>query len=378
MEKSPQYIGALVGAFLIGLLAATLLIILTVPRLFYLGEGRVSSFSGITTKARETVVTIYAAGAAGHIPAGGSKPMLLTERRSSEALSPFSAAVPQRQDVLGAGLIISESGYILTNFHVLGEVKQVLIVTYSGERLLGQLVGSDPDSDLALLKVAAKAPLPSAILGDSDTVKEGDWVIAIGGPLGFEHSITVGVISAKGRAIGMGLYDDFLQTDAFMYKGSSGGPLLDTAGKVIGINTALLSEGKGVNFAIPINIAKKVAAELITKGRVIRGWLGVVISDISSNTLPAQRGILVVDVFEGSPAAAAGIQQGDLIVGVEDKIFNNSRELLLFVADWGVDKNLKVSLLRAGQPLLLEVLISEKKSTPLTAKPNIPTANPQF
>src|SRR5256886_14300868 len=212
----------------------------------------------------------------------------------------------------GSGVLVDPKGYILTNNHVIENAQDIIVRLSDQRKFTAKLVGRDPKSDIAVLKVDAPRPLPAAELGDSDHLRVGQWAIAIGNPFGLDRTVTVGIISAAARPpVGVATYENFIQTDASINPGNSGGPLLNLDGKVIGINTAIVAAGQGIGFSIPINEAKAVMAQLIAKGRVVRGWLGVVIQDVtdelaSSFGVKEREGVLVADVMKGGPAGTAG------------------------------------------------------------------------
>jgi serine protease Do len=220
----------------------------------------------------------------------------------------------------GSGLIVDPNGYILTNNHVIENAQDITVRLSDSRTFPARLVGRDAKTDLAVLKVEAPAPLPAAELGDSERLRVGQWAIAIGNPFGLDRTVTVGIVSATARTrVGVAAYESFIQTDASINPGNSGGPLLNLDGKVIGINTAIVATGHGIGFSIPVNMAKDVMRQLIARGRVVRGWLGVVIQDMTDDLAPSfgvrvRDGVLVADVMPGGPAAKAGLRTGDVIV----------------------------------------------------------------
>ncbi|MGE5843925.1 MAG: trypsin-like peptidase domain-containing protein, partial [Syntrophaceae bacterium] len=226
-----------------------------------------------------------------------------------------------RQRSLGSGFIISKDGYIFTNNHVIEKADKIKVRLSTGKEYDATVKGRDPRTDLALIKITPDNSLPTVNLGDSDRLRVGDWVMAIGNPFGLDHTVTAGIVSAKGRVIGAGPYDNFIQTDASINPGNSGGPLFNMAGEVVGINTAIVAQGQGIGFAIPVNMAKEILEDLKAKGKVTRGWLGVSVQDITEDLakslkLQDRNGALVTEVFEGDPADKAGIKQGDIIIEV--------------------------------------------------------------
>ena len=232
----------------------------------------------------------------------------------------------QKQKSLGSGFLVSADGYIVTNNHVVADA-DVIHVTLDedngkSETLKATLIGSDEETDLALLKVDAKKPLPFLTFGDSDALKVGEWLLAIGNPFGLDHTVTAGILSAKGRNIRSGPFDNFLQTDASINPGNSGGPLLNMAGQVVGINTAIIASGQGIGFAIPSNMAAKIINQIKSGKKISRGWIGVSIQDMDENTAKAlgmkePSGALVGSVMENEPAAKGGVQDGDVIIAVD-------------------------------------------------------------
>ena len=234
----------------------------------------------------------------------------------------FGDAPPKGRQSLGSGFIINPQGLIITNNHVIEEADKITIVLFDEREFEAQVIGRDAKTDLALLKVQTNVALPTVPLGDSSTLRIGEWVMAIGNPFGLSHTVTVGIVSAKGRIIGAGQYDDFIQTDASINPGNSGGPLFNTRGEVIGINTAIIAGGTGIGFAIPVNLAKELLPQLHDKGKVTRGWLGVMIQKVTPELAQSFRiqqpsGALVADVIEGSPAAKGGLQRGDVITSFD-------------------------------------------------------------
>ena len=230
----------------------------------------------------------------------------------------------RKQKSLGSGFVIDREGYILTNNHVVEKASSIKVKLSDEKEYDAKIIGRDPKTDIALIKIDINHELPSATFGDSDKLEVGDWVVAIGNPFGLEHTVTAGIVSAKGRVIGAGPYDDFIQTDASINPGNSGGPLLNLKGEVIGINTAIASNGQGIGFAIPINVVQGLLPQLKSKGKIARGWLGVVIQKITpeiakSFKLKEAEGALVSDVAEDGPAEKAGIKRGDVIISYDGK-----------------------------------------------------------
>lgn len=269
---------------------------------------------------------------------------------------------PQRHmGGLGSGVIINQDGYILTNNHVIEGADEITVKLADEREFRAKLVGADPRTDLALLKIDVPQPLPYAPLGDSDKLRIGEWVIAIGNPFGLDHTVTAGIVSAKGRTeVNPGkrpLYADFIQTDASINPGNSGGPLINLRGEVIGINTAIVAAGQGIGFAIPVNMAKKLLPQLL-QGRVERSWLGVYIQKLTprlaqSLGLSKPVGALVAQVIQGSPADKAGLKPGDVIIEFNDKKVKNHSELAWMASVAGVGKKVKLKVFRNGERLTL-------------------------
>ncbi|MFC1812887.1 DegQ family serine endoprotease [Thermodesulfobacteriota bacterium] len=278
-----------------------------------------------------------------------------------------------KQRSLGSGFIIDKGGYIVTNNHVIENADQIEIKLNDGEEFEAEIVGRDPSTDLALLKIKSGRSLPYAEPGDSDKLKVGEWVVAIGSPFGLEHTVTAGIVSAKGRVIGSGPYDDFIQTDASINPGNSGGPLINMEGEVVGINTAIIAGGQGIGFAVPINAAKGIIEQLKTEGEVSRGWLGVAIQDVTEEMseyygLKSRKGAMVAQVFEDDPADQAGIKPGDIIIEVEGEKISSSRDLTRIIAGIGVGDTAKIIVLREGRTKTFKVKITKRKDDRIASR----------
>jgi len=280
--------------------------------------------------------------------------------------------IPENRPVQGAGsgVIINSNGTILTNNHVVEGAKEVTVTLADKQELKAEIVGRDPKTDLAVLKISAAKNLPAADLGNSDQLQVGDWVLAVGNPFGLNSTVTSGIVSAKGRVIGAGPYDDFIQTDASINPGNSGGPLFNMKGEVVGINTAIISGGQGIGFAIPVNTAKPLIPQLLEKGKVTRGYLGVNIQTVtpelaSALKLQDAKGVLVADVISGAPADKAGIKRGDVIVAFDGKPVQDSHELPALVAATPVGKEAPVTVVRDGkeQQVLVKVAALDSDET---------------
>jgi serine protease Do len=280
----------------------------------------------------------------------------------------FFGDVPQRQfkqKSLGSGFIISRDGYIFTNNHVVEQADKILVKLSDGKEYEAKIIGKDAQTDIALIKIKPNEDLPIAEIGDSDKLRVGDWVLAIGNPFGLEQTVTAGIVSAKGRVIGAGPYDNFIQTDASINPGNSGGPLFNMEGKVVGINTAIVAQGQGIGFAIPIGMAKNILPDLKSKGKATRGWLGVSVQDISEDIAKTMKikdknGVLISDVFEGDPADKAGIKSGDIVTEIDGKPVKDTHELLLVVSGLRIGETIKIKIVRDGQEKVLPVTIAER------------------
>ncbi len=275
---------------------------------------------------------------------------------------PRQQPLQRRVPSMGTGFVISSDGHILTNHHVIDGVDEIEVRFHDGTSAKAEVVGEDPKTDLALIRVKDIDGLKPLVLGDSEEILSGDWVIAIGNPFGLSHTVTVGIVSAKGRQIGHGPYDDYIQTDAAINPGNSGGPLLNVRGEVIGINTAINPAANTIGFAVPVNLAKSILGQLRDRGHVERGWLGVGIQGINEDLqaafeLPDRKGALVSQVSEGSPADEAGFQRGDVIVRFDGHPVEEMRELPGLVSATTIGKKLKIEVLRKGEKKTLEVKI---------------------
>lgn len=282
----------------------------------------------------------------------------------------------------GSGVIISSDGDVLTNNHVVENALTIRVKLADGRELEADIVGVDSSTDLALLKLKDGNNLPVAELGDSDRLQVGDWVMAIGNPFGLEATVTVGVLSGKGRVIGVGNYDDFLQTDASINPGNSGGPLFNTSGQVIGINTAIIPGGQGIGFSIPINLVKEVSAELKSQGRVIRGFVGVGVQPLtpalkSALELPPDlNGALVSSLMPNGPGERARMRVGDIILEVGGNKLSSDRDLLKQVARLGVGQEIPFRIFRDGAEKEIAVKIMERPSKDVARTPG-PEVSPE-
>jgi len=275
---------------------------------------------------------------------------------------------------LGSGFIIDKNGTILTNNHVISQADDIEVGLADGRKFKGKVVGADPRTDIAVVRINAKGALPYAKLGDSNKMRSGDWVMAIGNPFGLEHTVTVGVVSAKGRLIDGAPYAKFIQTDASINPGNSGGPLVNMRGEVIGINSMIHAGAQGIGFAIPIDLAKKMLPDLISKGKVSRGWLGVSIQEITPDLaktfkLKNGKGALVSEVYSGSPAAKAGLVRGDIVLKFNGNNIEQPYDLSMYVGQTPAGSTVKIVVLRNGKRKTLTAkILHRSESSPLFAK----------
>lgn len=280
---------------------------------------------------------------------------------------------PRTQKGQGSGFIIDKDGYILTNNHVVANADTITVHFNDGKKLEAKLIGADPLSDVALIKVESEKDLPTVAMGDSDAMEVGEWVIAIGNPFGLTQTVTVGIVSAKGRSqVGLNEYENFIQTDAAINPGNSGGPLLNIQGEVIGINSALYSKSggyMGIGFAIPINMAQTIQEQLQATGKVTRGWLGVVIQDIDENLaesfgLKSDQGVLLSNVQAGSPAEKSGLKDGDIVLSIDGMKVADSSALRNKVALVEPGAKMKMVIVRDGKEQIVSVKVGERPSDP--------------
>ena len=283
-----------------------------------------------------------------------------------------------KQQSLGSGFITSKDGYIITNNHVVDNAEEIKVKLSDGREFKAKVIGRDQITDMALIKITDPAGnLPVLVLGDSEKMRVGDWVLAIGNPFGLEHTVTQGIISATGRVIGSGPYDDFLQTDAPINPGNSGGPLVNLRGEVVGINTAIFSGGQGLGFAIPSSLARSVTTQLMEKGKVVRGYIGVTIQSLTpelakSFGLKEARGALVGDVVKGGPAEKGGVRIGDVITTFDGKKVQSSSDLPRMVAETPVGKTVDISVIRDGKERRLTLKVEELSKEKIAAQSSAP------
>lgn len=330
-----------------------------------------SGFSELAEKAKPAVVniqTVKVVKGGGRVyrhffgnPFGGNR-----QSPFDDFPGPFFNPQPQnrKEQSLGSGFIISEDGYIVTNNHVIKDADKIKVILHDNTEYEAEIVGTDPITDIALIKVTAENLVPLEF-GSSEKLNVGSWVVAIGSPFGLEQTVTAGIVSAKGRIIGSGPYDDFIQTDASINPGNSGGPLLNLKGEVIGINTAIISSGQGIGFAIPSDMATGIIEQLTEGKSVSRGWMGIAIQNITPElaeyyNIKETTGVFVAKVYPGDPAAEAGIEAGDIIFQIGDKTIKNSRDLTMTVASAGVGEKVKVLAYRNGKEKTFRVKLGKR------------------
>ncbi len=315
------------------------------------------------------------AGAGAQSPEDQSDPF----DRFGAPFEPHSAPVPHS---LGSGFIINRNGYILTNAHVIEDGGAIVVTLQDGHELKARVIGSDAKTDIALIKVAAPFALPVAPLGDSDAVRVGEWVVAIGNPFGFDHSVTAGIVSARGRFI-PGSYDDFIQTDASINPGNSGGPLINLRGAVIGVNSAIYTRtgsSMGIGFAIPVDIVKAELPQLLAHGSVKRGWLGVYIEPVDERAaraagLAEPHGAMVSELVAHGPAAAAGLKPGDIIVAFDHRTIREAQELPLMVGGVPIGARATLTVVRGKKTIEMPVTVDASREAELAGAAGSPDAN---
>jgi serine protease Do len=313
----------------------------------------------------------------------GSMPMVPEGSPFEDFFEQFRDRMPdnersRRSSALGSGFVISEDGLVVTNNHVIEQADEIEVEFFNGDTLAAEIIGTDPKTDIALLRVKSDKPLPFVSFGDSDTARVGDWVLAMGNPLGQGFSLSAGIVSARNRALS-GTYDDYIQTDAAINRGNSGGPLFNLDGDVVGVNTAILSPtggSIGIGFSMASNVVKRVVDQLEQYGETRRGWLGVRIQDVTEDVAEAMgldeaRGALVTDVPEG-PAAEAGMRSGDVIVSFDGHEVADTRELVRRVGNTEVGKTVRVVVNREGKTQTLKVTLGRRE----VAEGAVPAAQP--
>lgn len=358
-----RYTGRTLGAAVLGLTLA-----LGTPAASF-AKGAPESFAELAEQISPSVVNITTSAMVAASAEDG--PMVPEGSPFEEFFKDFQERngpqEPRRSEALGSGFVISSDGYIVTNNHVIEGADEISIEFFSGEKLDAKLVGTDPKTDIALLKVETDKALPFVNFGDSDLMRVGDWVMAMGNPLGQGFSVSAGIVSARGREL-QGTYDDFIQTDAAINRGNSGGPLFNMDGQVIGVNTAILSPNGGsigIGFSMASNVVSKVVDQLKEFGTTRRGWLGVKIQDVTPDVAEAlgltdAKGALVTDVPEG-PAKEGGMQAGDIILSFNDEEISDVRDLTRTVADSPVGAEVPVLLLRDGKETDITVKLGRRE-----------------
>jgi serine protease Do len=286
----------------------------------------------------------------------------------------FFGEPPQRERTsLGSGVIVDKRGYILTNNHVIEQADEIEVRLSDKRKFSATIVGKDPKTDLAVIKIDAPGVLPVATLGDSTKIRIGEWAIAIGNPFGLDQTVTVGVISAVGRSdVGITTYEDFIQTDASINPGNSGGPLLNLSGEVVGINTAIVASGRGIGFAIPISMAKEIKDRLIAQGKVVRAWLGVGIQELTEElaaqfAVGPEDGVLVGNVMKDSPAERGGLKSGDIVQEFNGTKIRDVHQLQREVAQSVVGSQARLKVMREKQPVMLTIVLGEQPTTDVAA-----------
>ena len=269
-----------------------------------------------------------------------------------------------RRRGLGSGFIISKDGFIITNNHVIRRAVEIKVILENEDEYTAELIGTDPKTDLALLKIKPKTTLTPVKIGNSSSLDIGDWVVAIGNPFGLGNTVTAGIVSAKGRSLGLGAYDDFIQTDAAINPGNSGGPLFNFKGEVVGVNTAIIAGGQGIGFAIPMNMANSIVTQLQTSGKVTRGWLGVVVQHITPEikqglNLPNDNGALISDIAPGSPADKGGLKRGDVIVAVNNMKIMDEDDLPKYVANLAPGTKAQIKVIRENKNKTFNIKLSQ-------------------
>ena len=351
------------------------------------------NFTEIATQARPGVVnisTVKSVKGGGRVfehffgqPFGKRTP----EGRTPEGRNPFDdffgRPMPNdpnhdfKRRSLGSGFIIDSTGLIVTNNHVIEDADQIKVKLSDDTEYIATVVGRDPSTDLALIKIEPKQTLTPLQMGNSEELQVGQWVVAIGSPFGLEQTVTAGIVSAKGRVIGSGPYDNFIQTDASINPGNSGGPLLNLNGEVIGINTAIIASGQGIGFAVPTEVAQDVIAQLQNKGEVTRGWLGVGIQDLSDELaeyygIEDGEGALVTQVYEENPADKGGIKVNDVIVSANGQSVQSSRDLTRIIAATPVGEKTSIGIVRNGKAKTVTVKLAKRDEEQIVAKRTLP------
>ncbi len=363
-------------AALVALMALTLLVLQSLA-----AQAKPESLAPLAEKISPSVVNITTStlvegrtGPRGIVPEGSPFEDFFREFQDRNRGGDDDAPAPRRSSALGSGFVISEDGYVVTNNHVIEGADEITIEFFSGEELVAKVIGTDPNTDIALLKVEADNPLPYVSFGDSDASRVGDWVIAMGNPLGQGFSVSAGIVSARNRALS-GTYDDYIQTDAAINRGNSGGPLFNMDGNVIGVNTAILSPNGGsigIGFSMAANVVTRVVDQLKEFGETRRGWLGVRIQDVTQDVADAMgladaTGALITDVPDG-PAKDAGLETGDVILSFDGVDVEDTRGLVRQVGNSPVGATVRVTVLREGKSQTIAVVLGRRESANATAE----------
>ncbi|PKN09438.1 MAG: peptidase [Deltaproteobacteria bacterium HGW-Deltaproteobacteria-8] len=353
----------------------TLLAFLAIPNLV-LAKAGLPDFTDLAEQAGKAVVNISTT----KNVAGGGSAQMKEFFKNAPKNSPFREffdqferyfgqqdAMPRKLSSLGSGFIISADGYIVTNNHVVAEADEIKVKLLSRDKPYdAKVIGRDQETDLALLKIEAGNGLPVLEFGNSDATRVGEWVLAIGNPFGLGHTVTAGIISGKGRHIGAGPFDSFLQTDASINPGNSGGPLIDMDGKVVGINTAIVPNGQGIGFATPASQASKIIQQLKSGKKILRGWLGITMQELDENTakgvgLKEPKGVLVAQVIPGDPADKGGLKTGDVIVKAAGQSVDTPGDLLQRIANMRPGDKVQLTVWRQNRTLNLSITLGERK-----------------
>lgn len=328
---------------------------------FTINVGKTDSFAPLVEKVSPSVVNIYTTKEVR--PGYGVDPFFDPFYRKYYGQSPQKR--PQRQqNSLGSGFIVTNDGKVITNYHVIAGSDEIFAKLGDGRQIQARVLGADERLDLAVIQLLKKDEYTAVPLGDSDQLRVGDWVVAVGNPFGLGQTVTAGIVSAKGRVLGAGPYDDFIQTDASINPGNSGGPLFDVDGNVVGINAAILQNGQGIGFAIPVNALKSVMEQLITKGSVSRGWLGVIIKDLNEKEaqvlgVKIGAGVLVTEVTPGGPAARAKFAAGDVIIKVAEHNITDAHTLPGLVASYKPGMEVEITVIRDGQEQVIKTVLGD-------------------
>ncbi len=327
-------------------------------------SGGNTAFSGVVNVISPVVANISTS----KTVAGKDSPLPhFFEGPFSDFLDSFNLPKKWKEQSLGSGVVVSPEGYIITNNHVVEKSDEIKVTLYGQQNYKGKIIGTDPKTDIAVIKISAKN-LPAIKWGDSDTLQVGEFVLAFGNPYSLGHTVTMGIVSALGRAnVGIADYEDFIQTDAAINPGNSGGPLVNIKGELVGINTAIFSRTggyQGIGFAVPSNMVKSVMTQLISEGKVTRGWLGVTIQNLTPElaqefNLKKTTGALITDIFNGSPAEKAALKRGDIILEVNGKTVRNVESLRNMVSQSKAGSTIQLDILRDGKNLTVTVNVTE-------------------